>query len=38
MKYHWFELKNYFSFDNLWAYVENVLGFYGNKEYVINFV
>ena len=30
MKYYWFELKNYFSFDNLWAYVERSLGFYGN--------
>jgi len=38
MKYYWFELSSYLSFDNLWAYVEKVLGLYGaSEEYVINF-
>jgi len=38
MKYYWFDLSSYSSFENLWAYVEKVLGVYGiSKEYVINF-
>lgn len=38
MKYYWFELSTYLSFEHLWAYVEKVLGLYGVcKDYVINF-
>jgi transposase len=38
MKYYWFELATYLSFENLWAYIEKVLGMYGvSEEYVINF-
>jgi len=37
MKYYWFALESYISFDNLWKYVEDVLSNY-NKKYVINFV
>lgn len=38
IKYYWFELESYLSFDNLWKYIENVLSKYNNKKYVINFV
>ena len=38
MKYYWFEVATYTSFDNLWSYIDKVLTHYRvNEKYVINF-
>ncbi len=38
MKYIWFEIETFSSFESLWNYIEKVLKEYGkNEKYVINF-